>query len=249
MVDSDDGGFFLHYSPCSMQWMCVCVSETGPGPSPAHYSLAVLRVYARVGSVFRPYWLFLCRRDPHYCPHTVTSICFPPSLFFSSCHALQSALSMLYIRLTWSEGGEKDWEAHEETRYWIRDEHRFGRVRTYKQVQADGFTGLSAEKQTSDLIVSHHWAKIDLWPWFNPCPRRPSPQAPLRERQLLQWCIARHSVQHLGNEGGQGLKRERESVWGRGRRDRERKGIMSVSKLAWLTQRKTAVCVTNDLFQ
>ncbi|CAB1447560.1 unnamed protein product [Pleuronectes platessa] len=33
-------------------------------------------------------------RDPHYCLHTVTSICFPPSLFFSSWHALQSAPSV-----------------------------------------------------------------------------------------------------------------------------------------------------------
>lgn len=60
-------------------------------------------------------------------------------------------------------------------------------------------------------------------------------------------------MQRLGKEGGQGLKREKVCVRERGKghmeRERKREGIMSVSKLARLTQRKTAVCVTNDLFQ
>lgn len=53
--------------------------------------------------------------------------------------------------------------------------------------------------------------------------------------------------------GGQGFKREKVCVRRRKGTETERKGeregIMSMSKLAWLTQRKTAVCVTNDLFQ
>lgn len=89
--------FIIHCGVCSVD---VCVIETGLGPLPAHYSLAVLRVYARVGCVFRPYWLFLRCMDPHYCPHTVTSICSRPSLFFSSRHALQPALSVPRTHLT-----------------------------------------------------------------------------------------------------------------------------------------------------
>lgn len=44
--------FIIHHVVCGD---CVCVSETGPRLLPAHYSLAVLHVCARVGCVHGPY--------------------------------------------------------------------------------------------------------------------------------------------------------------------------------------------------
>lgn len=49
--------------------------------------------------------------------------------------------------------------------------------------------------------------------------------------------------------GGRSGPEEEEGLCEAEERQAEREVIMSVSELAWLTQRKTAVCVTNDLFE
>lgn len=209
-----------------------------------------------VGCVFRSYWLFLGRRDPHYCPHTVTSICFPPSFFFSSWHALQLAPNVPCAGPTRSKEGGKD--CKNKNRKHIKYEKestnlRTEEVGTHRRVRAVGFSRLFAGKTDlwSGLGFAVFGQRLVCDPASAPAqqdrhPRRPCP----RERQLLQWCIARPSVQRLGKEEGQGLKPEKVCVRGEEREiEREKEGIMSVSKLAWLTQRKTAVCVTNDLFQ
>lgn len=114
--------FIIHHVVCGE---CVCVSETGPRLLPAHYSLAVLHVCvcARVGCVHGPYWLSARRRDPHYRPHTVTSICFPPSFFFSACHALQWAPSIRCSVLTPSE---KEIGKHIKSLYQTKRENSHG---------------------------------------------------------------------------------------------------------------------------
>lgn len=119
------------------------------------------------------------------------------------------------------------------------------KVGTYECVQAESVSRFLAGKQTSyQTLSASPQTEIGLWPWFDPCQAGPSPhvtpqrQAAFTVIYLTAWRGGRSGPE----EEGEGLCEAEE-------RQAEREGIMSVSELAWLTQRKTAVCVTNDLFE
>lgn len=114
------GSFFINHHVALGETVCS-LSDAAPRPLPAHYSLAVLRMCACESSVCScpADFFFFCHRDPHYGPHTVTSICFPPLPLSCSCRAVLSAPSAPCTGLIWIWGEMAG--KHKEIRHEVRE--------------------------------------------------------------------------------------------------------------------------------
>lgn len=221
-------------------------SPRPPRPLPAHYSLAVLRMCASESSACScpDDFFFSCHGDPHYCTHTVTGICFPPLPLFCSRHAILSAPSAPCTGLIWSGGG--GWalglvvaRKHQEIRQEVR-EANLGKwkVRTFQHL---------IDSRCYMLFGGSAWT-FDLYPCLVQCPNLTPDvlslcpgQPGMRGKKLAQWCLC--TTQRGGAAGDEGSQGEELCVVERKMLDGE--VIMSGSKLAWLTHRKSEV--TNDL--
>lgn len=216
----------IHHVVCGES---ECVSNAGPGPLPAHYSLAVRRVCACVwvGCVFRPYWLFLRRRDPHYCPHTVTSICFPPSFFSSSWHALQLAPNVPCAGPTRTKEGGEDCKTKTEKTSGMRERAQIWEQRRWEHTGVSKLLALVGSLRENRSVIRLRvcclWTEIGLWPCFDPCPAGPSPRAPLPKREAtftVMYCTAQCAAS--GERGRSGFKTRESLCEGRGEGDRAR---------------------------
>lgn len=132
--------------------------------------------------------MFLRRRDPHYCPHTVTSICFPPSLFFfffllPLCAAAGSKRALRWSVMERGRGRTRLESAQrdETTQIWER-----GRWGTYERLRAASVSGFVAGEQTCDHAQS--WTSLSRdWTVAPVRPRRSGAynlrRTPERERE------------------------------------------------------------------
>lgn len=167
--------------------------------------------------------MFLRRRDPHYCPHTVTSICFPPSLFFffpppaMRCSRLQAGPALVRHGARRGRTRLESAQRDETTQIWER-----GRWGTYERLRAASVSGFVAGEQTCDHAQS--WTSLSRdWTVAPVRPRRRGAYnlrcTPEREREaafIVMYCTAQCAA---AGEGGRSGIKARESL-----REGERKG-------------------------
>lgn len=167
--------------------------------------------------------MFLRRRDPHYCPHTVTSICFPPSLFFffpppaMRCSRLQAGPALVRHGARRGRTRLESAQRDETTQIWER-----GRWGTYERLRAASVSGFMAGEQTCDHAQS--WTSLSRdWTVAPVRPRRRGAYnlrcTPEREREaafIVMYCTAQCAA---AGEGGRSGIKARESL-----REGERKG-------------------------